>query len=488
MSEISRRIKCPELLEKVADGDRAAEFITSGMNVAMSSDVTAVVDSMVKAAEGNDDFKINIWSGLAWLEADRRLGPLGMIGKRTGQQVYLRKHINQGGSAYSDEVLGAFYQNIRRGDYGILDMAVVEAVAINEKGDVIPSHHLCDLPNFVQAAKKVIIQLNTAYPAEIEGIHDIYLPGNPPHRGIIPITKAGDRIGTPSVPVERDKIACIVPSDCREPVQDAAIIDSVSESTAANMMDFLRAEVKRGRLGKGLLPLEVGLGSVSKAILRDLQQSEFRDLEFYSAILNDGILDLIDHHMVRSAVGNGLFLSEAGEQKFFDNIEAYKKHIILRPLEITDCPEIIRRLGVIAINGAVETDIYGNINSSHVGGGKIVSGIGGAIDFALNGYLSIFTMPSITKKGDSCIVPMASHVDIPEHGVNVIVTEQGVADLRGGLSPEERAVRIIENCAHPRYRPILNEYLMKAKESGGGHEPQLLKEAFSFLKMNEGIN
>ncbi len=488
MDEISKRIKCTYLLDRVVEADRAAEFITSGMNVAMSSDVTAVVDSIVKAAERRDDFEINIWSGLAWLEADRKLGPLGMIGKRTGQQVHLRSHINQGRSAYSDEVLGSFYQNIRRGDYGTLDMAVVEAVAINEKGDIIPSHHLCDLPNFVQAAQKIIIQLNTAYPAEIEGLHDIYLPENPPHRGIIPITKAGDRIGTTSVPVETDKIACIVPSDRREPVQDASVVDSVSESIASNIMDYLRAEVKHGRLGKSLLPLEIGLGSVSKAILRDLQQSEFNDLEFYSAILNDGVLDLIDKRKVRTAVGNGLFLTESGEQKFFQNIEEYKKYIVLRPLEITDCPEIIRRLGVIAINGAIETDIYGNINSSHVGGGKIVSGIGGAIDFALNAYLSVFTMPSITKKGASCIVPMASHVDIPEHGVNVIVTEQGAADLRGGLSPEERAVRIIENCAHPRYRPILKEYLMKAKQAGGGHEPQLLKEAFSFLKMNEGTN
>ena len=110
-------------------------------------------------------------------------------------------------------------------------------------------------------------------------------------------------------------------------------------------------------------------------------------------------------------------------------------------------PEIIRRLGVIAMNGMIEADIYGNVNSTHVMGSRIQNGIGGSGDFARNGYLSIFMAPSTAQKGTiSTIVPMVSHVDHTEHDVQVVVTEQGLADLRG-LSPRQRAHLIIEKCA-----------------------------------------
>ena len=112
--------------------------------------------------------------------------------------------------------------------------------------------------------------------------------------------------------------------------------------------------------------------------------------------------------------------------------------------------------------------------------GDVVSGVGGASEFALNAYLSVILMPSTAKGGNiSSIVPMTTHVDIPEHGVDVIVTEQGLADLRG-LTPKERAERIIRSCAHPVYQPLLLDYFQRAVKEGGGHEPHLLEEALSF--------
>ena len=88
---------------------------------------------------------------------------------------------------------------------------------------------------------------------------------------------------------------------------------------------------------------------------------------------------------------------------------------------------------------------------------------------------------SVAKNGRlSSIVPMVTHVDHCEHDVDVIVTEQGYADLRG-LSPKERAVRIIENCAHPDYRPQLRRYFEEAcAATHGAQTPHLLDRAFCF--------
>jgi succinyl-CoA:acetate CoA-transferase len=147
--------------------------------------------------------------------------------------------------------------------------------------------------------------------------------------------------------------------------------------------------------------------------------------------------------------------------------------------QISFCPEIVRRLGIIGINTALEFDIYGNVNSTHVCGTKMMNGIGGSGDFARNAHLAIFVTKSIAKGGDiSSIVPMVSHVDHNEHDVDILVTEVGLADLRG-LAPRERARVIIDNCVHPLYQAALNDYFDRACERGG-HTPHILREALSW--------
>ncbi len=160
---------------------------------------------------------------------------------------------------------------------------------------------------------------------------------------------------------------------------------------------------------------------------------------------------------------------------------SYRKKIVLRPQEISNHPEIIRRLGVIAMNGMIEADIYGNVNSTHIMGSRIQNGIGGSGDFARNGYLSIFMAPSTAQKGSiSTVVPMVSHVDHTEHDVSVVVTEQGLADLRG-LSPRQRAHLIIEKCAAPEFKSALTDYLGRAERlSYGRHTPHLLGESLGW--------
>jgi len=154
--------------------------------------------------------------------------------------------------------------------------------------------------------------------------------------------------------------------------------------------------------------------------------------------------------------------------KVTGNIDYFKKRMVLRPQEISNHPEIVRRIGIVSMNTAIEVDLGGNVNSTHVMGKTLMNGIGGSGDFTRNAYLSIFSCPSTAKDGKiSAIVPLASHMDHSEHSVQIIVTEQGVADLRG-KDPHERAQIIIEKCAHPDYREQLRDYLRLTK---AGHAP-----------------
>ena len=151
--------------------------------------------------------------------------------------------------------------------------------------------------------------------------------------------------------------------------------------------------------------------------------------------------------------------------------------MLLRPQEITNNPEVVRRIGIVSINTALEADIFGNINSTHVLGQKMMNGIGGSGDFTRNASISIFTCPSTAKGGSiSAIVPMCSHMDHSEHSVQVLVTEHGVADLRG-KDPRERASAIIGNCVDPSYRDLLWAYF---KLTENGHTPQSFRSAFAF--------
>ena len=161
--------------------------------------------------------------------------------------------------------------------------------------------------------------------------------------------------------------------------------------------------------------------------------------------------------------------------------------MVLRPQNISNSAEVIRRLGVISINTAIEFDIYGNVNSTHISGTNMMNGIGGSGDFARNSFLSIFVTQSASKEFDaiSHVVPMIPHVDHNEHDVDILVTEQGLADLRG-LAPKERAQVIIDNCMHPEYKEQMQDYVEEALKRGG-QTPHVMEKAFSWhldLKIN----
>jgi succinyl-CoA:acetate CoA-transferase len=324
--------------------------------------------------------------------------------------------------------------------------------------------------------------VNSWQPAELEGMHDIYYgTALPPHRKPLQIVEPSDRIGVPYLRCPPEKIVAIVPTHAPDRNSAFKPIDSDSQLIASNVLEFLTHEVKQGRLPNTLLPLQSGVGNIANAVLNGLDAGPFRPLTAYTEVIQDGMLQLLRSGTLSMVSATAFSLSDEGLEDLLANIADYRDRIILRPQEISNHPEVIRRLGCLAMNGMIEADIYGNVNSTHVMGSSIQNGIGGSGDFARNAYVAMFLTPSTAKNGAiSCIVPMASHVDHTEHDVHVLVTEQGVADLRG-LPPRRRAQQIIDHCAHPDYRPALQDYLDRATASNSGkHTPHLLDEALSW--------
>ena len=174
-------------------------------------------------------------------------------------------------------------------------------------------------------------------------------------------------------------------------------------------------------------------------------------------------------------------MSERVEQ-ILNDTPNLRDHLVIRNGDITNSAEVIGRLGLVALNTGIEIDIYGNVNSSHIAGSRVVNGIGGGASFAQNAGLSVILIPSTAKGGAiSNVVPMVSHQDIGEHDVDVVVTEHGIADLRG-LDDGERADAIVTHCASEAYRGQLTAYLQTAREQCGGHHPQLPEAAFGWYR------
>jgi succinyl-CoA:acetate CoA-transferase len=243
----------------------------------------------------------------------------------------------------------------------------------------------------------------------------------------------------------------------------------------------LSHEVERGRLPPGLLPLQSGVGNIANAVLAGLDEAPFEPMTAYTEVIQDGMLHLLRSGVLRSASATAFSLSHDAMAELRANLDFYRDRIVLRSQEISNHPEVIRRLGCLAMNGMIEADIYGNVNSTHIMGTSIQNGIGGSGDFARNAYISMFLTPSTARAGTiSCIVPMVSHVDHTEHDVHVLVTERGLADLRG-LPPKRRAQRIITACAHPDYQAELQDYFDRAlAQSRGKHTPHLMDEALAW--------
>lgn len=482
------RIRDSRLKDRVVTAEEAASWIENGMTLGLSGftragDVKAVPEALVDRVKDEEDFKVNVFTGASLgSDVDKLFAEAGILGKRLPFQAdaAMRKGINQGDFLFVDQHLSHTAELIR-GNVMDVDVAILEAVAISEDGMVIPTTSIGNSLAFASNAKSIIVEINMAQSTQLEGLHDVYQPGKQGDRDPIPLVKPDDRIGEQGIPVDVEKVKGILFTNQLDSPSTIVPPDEETVIMARHLIEFLTKEVEAGRLTESLAPLQSGIGSVANAVLHGMIESEFQNLEVYSEVLQDAVFDLIDAGKVSSASCCSITLSEERMKHVFSHFDDYRDKLTMRPQEISNHPEIIRRLGLISINTALEFDIYGNVNSTHVSGTNMINGIGGSGDFARNARLAIFVTKSIAKEGRiSSIVPFVSHVDHTEHDVDVVVTEQGYADLRG-LAPRERVGRIIENCAHPMYREQLWAYFDEAR-ARGGQTPHVLEKAFAWHK------
>ena len=483
---LSQRIRRPSLAGKVTSAAEASQFIRNGMTVGISgftrSGDAKAVPLALAARAATEELRITLMTGASLgNDVDRILTEAGVLARRLPFQAdpVLRRAINAGKVMFVDQHLSETVELLRSRQMGPIDVAIVEAVAITEDGAIVPTTSVGNSATFAILADKVIVEINASQPAELEGMHDIYIPTRRPHREPIPILAPEDRVGLPYIAIDPDKIVAIVMTQKLDSSANVSPADADTDRIAGHLIEFLEREVRLDRMTRALQPLQAGIGTIANAVMHGLMNSPFHDLKMYSEVLQDSTFELFDSGKLVFASGSSITLSEPKYAEVIPAIAKYMSRLILRPQEISNHPEVIRRLGLLCINTALECDIYGNVNSTHVNGTHMMNGIGGSGDFARNASIAFFVTKSLAKNGNiSSIVPMVTHVDHNEHDVDVLVTEIGLADLRG-LAPRERARRIIDNCVHPLYRDRLEDYFERAALHGG-HTPHLLEEAFSW--------
>ncbi|MEJ2801253.1 acetyl-CoA hydrolase/transferase family protein [Comamonadaceae bacterium PP-2] len=488
------RIQYSPFHARVMGADEAAAFIQPGETVAMSGFTGSGYPKVVPAAlarhidaahHRGEAFKVRVLTGASTApELDGALAKVDGMSLRLPFQTDpdARQRINDGRMEYIDAHLSHVAQHTWFGFYGDIDTAVVEVSAIREDGLLVPSTSVGNNKTWLDLARRVIIEVNEWQPAGVDGMHDIYYgTALPPHRKPIPLSHAADRIGDRYLRVDPAKVVAVVRTDAPDRNSPFSPVDATSERIAEHLIAFLQHEVSLGRLPANLLPLQSGVGNIPNAVLTGLGASGFRNLTAFTEVIQDGMLDLLREGVLEMASCTGFALSPQANEEFKRNIDFYRERIVMRTQEISNHPELVRRLGCIGMNGMIEADLYGNVNSTHVMGSRIQNGIGGSGDFTRNSFLSVFLSPSTAKNGSiSALVPMVSHVDHTEHDVSIVVTEQGLADLRG-LSPKQRARVLIDRCVHPDYRDALSDYFDRALHTSYGlHTPHMLGEALSW--------
>ncbi|BGP21964.1 acetyl-CoA hydrolase [Rhodotorula toruloides] len=415
-------------------------------------------------------------------EVEERWARNLMIERRFPHQVgkAISKGINAGEIEFADKHLSMFAQDLTYGYYSrdkkhgepgkMLDWAWVEATEILPDGSIVPGASVGATPEILASAEKIIVEVNTGLPS-MKGLHDIVLSPDPPHRLPYLVTHPADRIGSVSLPVDPERVVAIVETNKPDNTGKNAPETEDSKKIAGHLINFFEEEVAAGRMPKNLLPLQSGIGNVANSIIGGLKESKFERMQVWTEVLQDTFLPLLKSGKLDFATATSIRFSPDIFKEFYRDWDDYVDKLLLRPQQVANAPEIIRRLGVIAMNTPLEVDIYAHANSTNALGSRMLNGIGGSADFLRNAKLSIMHTPSARPSktdptGISCII---------------IVTEQGLADLRG-LSPRQRAPVIIKQCAHPDYVDILLEYyersLHECLAKGSAHEPHMLRNAF----------
>lgn len=461
----------------------AATYIKHGYNVGLSGftpagSPKAVTPEIAKIAEAEHaagrPFQIGMFTGASTGDsADGALIRAKALRYRAPYTTNadFRKAVNNGEVAYNDIHLSQMAQEIRYGYYGKINVAIIEACHVTPDGKIYLTAGGGITPTIARLADHIIIELNAAHRGtDCIGLHDVYEPIDPPYRREIPVYHPSDRIGLPYLQVDPKKIVGIVEVNLPDEARGFTAPDPITDKIGQNVAEFLLSDMKRGIIPNTFLPLQSGVGNIANAVLGALGNNpDVPDFEMYTEVLQEAVVDLIRSGRVKFGSTCSLSVTNECLQGIYDDFDFFKNKLVIRPSEISNHPAVVRRLGIISMNTAIEADIYGNVNSTHITGTKMMNGVGGSGDFTRNAFISIFSCPSVAKEGKiSAIVPMVSHHDQTEHDVNILITEHGIADLRG-KSPAERAKEIIKNCVHPDYKELLWDYLKIASKGHTSH-------------------
>ena len=371
---------------KFITAEEAASFVHHDDNVGFSGFTPAGCPKVVPGAiakkaiaehEKGNPFQIGMFTGASTGDKlDGELARANAIKFRTPYQSNkdLRALLNSHGAQYFDMHLSELAQSLRYGFLGKIDVAIVEAADVTEDGEIVPTSGVGILPTICRMADRIIIELNCRHPKEIRGMHDIYEPADPPYRREIPIYTPSDRIGSDCVKVDPAKIVGVVKTD--EPNEGGKFspLDDVTMAIGQNVANFLVGEIKAGRLPKEFVPLQSGVGNVANAVLGCMgENKDIPAFNVYTEVIQDAVIALMKEGRVKFASGCSLSVSNEVIRDIYANLDFFKDKILLRPQEISNNPEVARRLGpimtfvgnlgyvavavlgsVLAVNGTIE--------------------------------------------------------------------------------------------------------------------------------------
>jgi acyl-CoA hydrolase len=252
---------------------------------------------------------------------------------------------------------------------------------------------------------------------------------------------------------------------------DYLVRDDVKPVYESPAPDFDRLPPAERRIGELIathfirdgVTLQVGIGQIPDAVIGTIREADFRDLGIQTELYGDGLMMLqkqgiVTNRKKKQHMGYSTTSLIMGSGALYEFVHL-RAGIQMRPCTVTNAAEVVRKNSpFISINTAMGVDLFGNVWADFVDVRRYYSGVGGQPDFvrALNdpAYgVPIITIKSVTGKGESKIArvhPPGVSLTASSYDGVVLVTEYGIADLRG-LTAGEKALAVA-SIAHPRFR------------------------------------
>ncbi|MFZ8795236.1 MAG: acetyl-CoA hydrolase/transferase C-terminal domain-containing protein [Acidilobaceae archaeon] len=488
LDELRSRVKDVDLMDKVMDAEDAVKKFVAGSKaiaisgmtgtgypkvvpMAMSEYVERTGEKFDVVVYGAGTVGVDLEEYLSRIGVRRRF-PIGASAEVTRKLVNSREFeaydmwLTEYSRWLRDDVLTRRFSGI--------DIAIVEATGVTEEGLVLGTS-VDASPVFIEKARGVIVELSLVKPYML-GLHDIYVPKI---NEVIPVRSALDRIGDRVVKIPKSKVVAVVPSTIDDQRGAYSPGGDIDRRVVENIIDFLSKEASEDpNLRTDYVTLQPAAGPIASLLADRIHEIGF-SLSIWGEVASVRWLKTLSGN-VKAISGSAIYTLPGDErlrEEFYENIDEFEDGVVLRPQAISNSPEIISRFYHINVQQAIEVDVYGQVNITYIGD-RFIVGVGGSGDHAKASYITIVALPSITGSGLSRVVPLVYHVDLVDHDVDIIVTDQGWADLRG-LSPLEKARAIIEECAHPSYKDMLWDYLETVVKKTG-HRPVDLRKAVEF--------